>query len=156
MTRGELLAYLAGIVDGEGYVGIKKSTAKHVTPGYHERIQIRMTAEPAISLFAETFGGNYYREKPHANNGKPLYCYQASDAIAAEILRQLLPYLRVKHRVACEVLELRAMKQEPKTWRVMPRPEHLRREQAYLRCKAANRVGGGDAPWPRSTSAIPM
>ncbi len=112
----ELLAYLAGIVDGEAYIGIKKSKP-HKQNGersstYYERIQIRMVDEVAIKLFSDTFGGSYYREAPHADKGKPLYAYQVSDRSACRIIKQLLPYLKVKKRDAELVLELRKLKEQ--------------------------------------------
>jgi intein/homing endonuclease len=144
------LAYLAGLIDGEGYIGVKKTNAKNsVSPLYHERIQMRMVHEGAIALLASTLGGNYYRERPHANNGRPLYCYQASDAKAAEILERLLPYLVVKREAAENVLRLRASKNDPRarrrggmTQRRLMAPEVLaEREAIYLRAKELNRVG---------------
>ena len=44
------LAYIAGLMDGEAYIGIKKSKpykslTGRVNPSYHERIQIRMVDE---------------------------------------------------------------------------------------------------------------
>lgn len=143
-------AYLAGLVDGEGYVGIKKSNRKP-NPVYHERIQIRMVHEEAIALLAETLGGNYYREQPHADGGRPLYCYQASDRKAADIALALLPYLRVKRLSALNLLELRASKRDPRarlrggpTGRHMPPDITAERERIYLRAKALN-ARGGDA-----------
>ena len=110
------LAYIAGIVDGEVYVGIKKSAAykcqERKTPGYCARLQIRMIDEEAIQFIASTLGGWYYPEKPHAENGKPLFCYQASDKRAEEILKILLPYLRVKKLQALNVLELRNLQSQ--------------------------------------------
>lgn len=136
------LAYLAGLIDGEGYVGIKKTSPKNCAgPRYMERVQVRMVHEPAIRLLAETLGGNYYREKAHANNGKPLYCYQASDAKACVVLQRLLPYLLVKRESAMNVLALRARKQERRWWRTMPDDERAAREALYLRAKELNRVG---------------
>ena len=110
------LAYIAGIIDGEGYVGIKKSKAYacqgRQTPGYTARIQVRMVDEPAIKFLAETLGGWYYKEKPHSAKGRPLYCYQASDKVAEAILRTLLPFLRVKRVQAETVIALRDLKKE--------------------------------------------
>ena len=108
------ISYLAGLVDGEGYVGIKKDLTsvrnKHSkSPLYHERIQIRMSDENAIKLFKETFGGNYYFEKEKANNPltkKRMYCYQISDLSAAKTLKLLLPYLRIKKKQAQICLKL--------------------------------------------------
>jgi len=109
MTSETTLAYLAGLIDGEGYIGIKKTrTAKgRVAPGYHARIQVRMVHEPAIALLAQELGGRYYREGAATGLRRDLYCWQASDAIAEKILRALLPYLRVKRHHAEAVLRLR-------------------------------------------------
>lgn len=105
------LAYIAGLMDGESYIGIKKSRAYEcqgrISPGYHARIQIRMVDEPAIAFIASTLGGWYYPETRPQPNRKPLYCYQATDAKAESILRAVLPYLRVKRCVAEVVLALR-------------------------------------------------
>jgi hypothetical protein len=104
------IAYLAGLIDGEGYIGIKRITSKangRVNPGYQERIQVRMIDEQAIKFLAETIGGTYYSEKPHAHKGRPLYCFSASDKVAVRIIRTVLPYLRVKRAVAERVLAFR-------------------------------------------------
>ncbi|KKK74894.1 hypothetical protein LCGC14_2879180 [marine sediment metagenome] len=164
MKRNEILAYLAGLADGEAYIGIKKTKPyKHlwgrVNPAYHERIQIRMVDEPAIRLFARTLGGWYYKEKPSAMNGRPLYCYQSSDLQAAHICALLLPYLRVKRRQAACALLLRKNKETAKRiktstvsssrWgtpmtgqRGLHSPRTVAyRERLWVRCKALNRVG---------------
>lgn len=150
MVSETTLAYLAGLIDGEGYVGVKRTSRKDaVSPIYHERIQVRMVHEGAIALLASTLGGNYYREKASATNGRPLFCYQASDAKAAAILKLLLPYLIVKRESAENVLRLRASKNDPRsrlrggmTQRRLMAPEVLaEREAIYLRAKELNRVG---------------
>jgi len=110
------IAYLAGLVDGEGYVGIKKDlsgvrSGKQKSPSYHERIQVRMVDEPAIKLFSEVFGGNYYFEKNHSKSQRPLYCFQISDLAAAKALVILLPYLRIKNNQAKICLALRRNKE---------------------------------------------
>lgn len=144
------IAYLAGLIDGEGYVGIKRTMRRDATsPIYHERIQVRMVHEGAIALLAATLGGNYYREKSHANNGRPLFCYQASDAKAAAILERVLPYLIVKRESAENVLRLRASKNDPRARlrggrtqrRLMDAEVLAERESIYLRAKDLNRVG---------------
>ena len=105
------IAYIAGIVDGEGYIGIKKTSADkcqgRVNNGYHARIQIRMVDEPAIKFISETLGGWYYKEKPSVAKGRPLYCFQASDKSAEAVLKTILPFLRVKKESAETVLNLR-------------------------------------------------
>jgi len=149
-----LLSYLAGIVDGEGYIGIKKSSSmsKHngsKSPIYHERIQIRMVNEKAIRLFKKTFGGNYYKEKAEQHNSRlPLYCYQSSDKQASIILKKLIPYLLVKKRDAQLVLLLRKRKNLKHKFGngigKMSDKELSKREELYKECKRLHSVGGDE------------
>lgn len=114
------ISYLAGLIDGEGYIGVKRSGKAYgdrKTPGYHARIQIRMVDEPAIAFLTETLGGRYYMENPHAAQGRPLFCYQASDAAAERVLRTVLPYLRVKRRSAELVLAFRELQARSREYR---------------------------------------
>ena len=161
------LAYMAGLMDGEAYIGIKrtkpyKKLTGRVNPGYHERIQIRMTDEPAIRFIAESLGGWYYAEKPSVAKGKILYCYQASDKKASKILQALLPYFRVKQEQAQAVLRLRQHKELPRSETMVLLPCMVRnrwgktvpvgrrrfseesvayRESLYQRCKELNKTG---------------
>lgn len=108
MTSETTLAYLAGLVDGEAYIGIKKGQRRDcAAPTYHARIQVRMVDEPAIAFLTQELGGRYYHETATAGVRRALYCWQASDALAERVLRSLLPYLRVKRRNAEAVLRLR-------------------------------------------------
>lgn len=73
-----------------------------------------MTDEGVIVFFKELFGGNYYKEKPNCKNGKPLYCYQASDLIAYNICKIILPYLIIKKDNAKRIIKLRKSKENIK------------------------------------------
>jgi hypothetical protein len=59
-----------------------------------------MTDKEAVEFIATTLSGLYYHEKRNAPNRKRPNCYQASDAGAESVLRQVVPYLRVKKSVA--------------------------------------------------------
>jgi len=119
VTKKTDIAYIAGILDGEGYIGVKRGSVRKgcVNRSYHARIQVRMVDESAIAFVAQTLGGSYYKEKAHATNGRPLFCFQASDAAAETILRTVLPYLRVKRGAADIVLELRRLQSDAATHR---------------------------------------
>lgn len=144
-----LLAYLAGIVDGEAYVGIKKGRRPDsINPLYHERIQVRMVDIGAVELLVETFGGHLYHEKLVSETRRPLYCWAVSDASAARVLAQLLPFLRVKREQALNVLELRRSKEDPRarrrgnpSHRPMPSDIVDAREVLYLRARELNGRG---------------
>jgi hypothetical protein len=110
------LAYIAGLIDGEGYIGVKKTQPyRHLTgrvnPGYHCRLGIKMVDEAAIRFVAETLGGWYFEEKRPVGglSKRRLFSYQATDKAAADILCAIKPYLRVKRANAEAVIELRAL-----------------------------------------------
>lgn len=117
MTQTDL-AYIAGLIDGEGCIRVKKSNPYkcqgRVTPGFHPTIQIRMVDEPALKFISECLGGWYYKEDSRTSQGRPLFCYQATDKKAEYILRSLLPFLRVKKDAAKNVLALCDLKADGK------------------------------------------
>jgi hypothetical protein len=109
------LAYAAGLLDGEAYIGIKKNPPKpgsdRVSASYHHCIQVRMVDEGAIKFLSDLFGGSYSLEKPHAAKGRPLYCWALGNKRAVYALAKVLPYLRVKRRQAEVVLEFAHLRQ---------------------------------------------
>jgi hypothetical protein len=110
-----LLPYLAGIIDGEGYIGVKRSACHpgRVTPGHHARISVKMNEPaPAVRLLAEAFGGRCAPE-----NGRAMLCWQVTDAAAERALTALLPYLLVKRAQAENVLALRVLQRESRQHR---------------------------------------
>ena len=153
------MAYLAGIIDGEGYIGIAKTTRRDmVSPSYKEKVSIRMVSSDAVTLLAETFEGTVWREKPHANNGRPMWAWEATRQRARRVLIALLPWLRVKRANAETVLELDALRRVKRTRLVgtknfpdrfgkdravsvyaLPEDNLSKRDALYQRCKALNR-----------------
>lgn len=151
-------AYLAGVLDSDGTIGIKRSTyAMRVrgdasTPIYSERIHIRQVTREAIDLFAETFGGNVAMEDPHAKRGRVLYRWGCTDKRAVEVLTALLPYLRIKRQQALNCMALRDVKERSKIARVAVGRGHMggavrtdaisdEMQACYDRAAVLNKVG---------------
>ena len=110
-----ILAYLAGCIDSDGYITIKKSTyskrhGESVNAGYWETIGLRQVTSQVPELLKQTFGGHIYISKGHSENSKPLYNYRSANVIAFNIAKSLLPYLRIKTKQAEILLELRESK----------------------------------------------
>ena len=86
------LAYLAGFFDGEGCVHINR-------PDRQGRMSllIRVTqTDPAVLLTYEArWGGTIYSGDNGANR-KTIWSWTAHSNVAAGVLRDLMPYLRVK------------------------------------------------------------
>ena len=128
----EVAAYLAGAMDSDGSIGIRRSTyATRVTgdarhPVFSERIGLKQVTPEIPELLKATFGGSLMMQKPSAAKGRPLYYWEATNQVAADALVALLPYLRIKRRQAENVLALRASKDRPRS------ETHTRREASEV------------------------
>ena len=110
-----VLPYLAGIVDGEGYIGVKRAAhPARVTPGHHARLAVKMNRPAeAVSLLHHTFGGSLRTDRG-------MLAWEVTNASAERVLRALLPYLLVKRAQAENVLALRALQSESRRHRTKP------------------------------------
>ncbi len=116
----QVLAYLAGAMDSDGWFGLKKSTYSvrvrkdSTNPTYSERAGLKQVTPQIPHLLKESFGGNLKLREPSCNkNSKSLWTWQATDAQAATACELLLPFLLVKRRQAEVLLELRKSKEGP-------------------------------------------
>lgn len=103
------LAYCAGVIDSDGCISILKNKRKGGTPSYSLVIMLMQIQRDAIDLFAELFGGNVKLKKnstKHFKNTQPIWMWRREAAKAAEIIRQLQPFLRIKTTQAAIALEL--------------------------------------------------
>ena len=151
-------AYLAGAIDSDGTIGIKRSTySMRVTkdstaPVFSERVALRQVTPDIPNLLQKAFGGSLYMTKPNAAKGRPLFSWAATDRKAVECLTTLLPFLRVKAKQARNCLALRRVKVESMKAKVAPgrghagaahRPQRLtdHMERLYESAKLLNKVG---------------
>ncbi len=152
------LAYLAGIIDADGTIGIKRNTygmrilKNSAAPGYSERIHIRQVERPALELMAATFGGNIGTHDPNAKRGRPLFYWGQTDKKATTTLKALRPFLRIKRQQAENCLALRKLKEQSKKQRVAKNRGHVgsshrtsdhsaKMEAFYMEAKRLNHVG---------------
>lgn len=152
------LAYLAGCIDSDGCIGIKRNTyAMRVVkdsgqPTYSERVELKQVTPQVPYMLKESFGGGVRVEKNSLKNARPFYAWRVTDRKAARALRDLLPYLRIKREQAMNCLELRKVKEASKKVRVAKgrghvggarRPERFscRMQALYENAKALNRIG---------------
>lgn len=107
-------SYLAGLIDGEGYIGITKgcryytdkenNTTKY--PAYSINITISNNSLDLMKYLVEHFGGKYYthtRSNPNANIG---FMWQPKGIKNKEkLLLAVLPHLVIKTRQAQLILD---------------------------------------------------
>lgn len=115
----EIAAYLAGAIDSDGSIGIRRSTyAMRVRgdarqPMFGERISFKQVTPQIPDLLKCTFGGSLMIQRPSTTKGRQLYYWEATNRVAAAALVAVLPYLRIKRAQAQACLDLRASKDLP-------------------------------------------
>ena len=117
-------AYIAGVIDSDGSIGIRRSTyAMRVrgdssVPIYSERVMCRQVEPDAIDLIHGLFGGYRGMNAPSGKAGRPLHSWQVTDRKAVALLEAIRPFLRIKAAQADNALALRVVKDASRTARV--------------------------------------
>jgi hypothetical protein len=97
-----LYSYLAGIVDGEGTIGIGKGGSTK----YYARISVANVNKEVIDLLAKIFGSKTRLEKINIPNRQPIYRWGTSGNLSVpKIIKYILPYLIIKRKQAEIVLK---------------------------------------------------
>ena len=102
------VAYLAGIIDGEGsiYIGNFSSNPKTGTLHYQTNMEVTNTDKGLIDWLMSNFGGrmNLYTPKQTPKNSrKPVYRWIASGELLTHLCHLLLPFVVIKKR-QCEIM----------------------------------------------------
>jgi len=99
------LSYLAGIIDGEGTIGIYHNRK---SGEYQARFYIVNTDKRLIDWIVENFGGSVYsRINPKHKNWKRKYEWCLTGKRIDKIIEGLIPFLLIKKDKAKIVLQLR-------------------------------------------------
>ena len=113
--RGKLtdqeLAYIAGIIDGEGHLGISKNTTKRQrqkSPKYQSEVCVINTDKRLMDWMEQRVGGlvNARTSKSSLNpKWKISYRWRIQEGRHQDFLRSILPYLVIKKRQAELIIE---------------------------------------------------
>jgi len=142
MTRKETLIYIAGIIDGEGYIGIKKHLStlrsggkgRGINPCYYERISVAGTNKDMIELLVKTFKvGKIYLHKPSKLSKRGYWSWDVTNRLAVSVIKQVFPYLLIKKPEAEVVMMLRESKKI--RYGTLPKEVVERREELYQAIK---------------------
>lgn len=148
LTQGNpqqtVLAYLAGIIDGEGCIRIAKANGSRFT-SHSASINCGMTQSEPIELLYHVFGGSIRWNQPTCKNASPCkplrYWYCNGRDGVAKTLRALYPYLRAKRKQAAIVLDFCFNKKDGRIAGGVNTGEHRWREQLYVEVKKLNQRG---------------
>jgi hypothetical protein len=143
--------YLAGILDGEGYLGIMRRADKHSKYGYYyfPVIKILMTGKgiEIIEEMCKIFGGNVYTRKPYQGKScicKTAVCWSLRDMkMISSFLKKLGKYLFIKKEQADIILELIGGKLNNNVFNgtFNYQPEMERRKELYQKIRQLNTRG---------------
>lgn len=112
------LAYLAGVIDSDGYISAANSTHKG-RRYFGAAVGIAGTRRDPHDLAAGFFGGSvriYYPKDGRAHH-RPQYQWQRYGRSAVPVISAVLPYLRVKAEQARLALELQETVDEARVMR---------------------------------------
>lgn len=140
------LAYAAGVVDSDGYIGVHKNTYAQRVRGdatqavYQPRVAVKQVTPQALDLLHETFGGHRLGAAPNTKRGRPLQVWTVHSAQAGRVCELLLPYLRIKRAQAENVIEVCSINAEGlrRRWEF---PEIVDGEPMVTMAEAARRLG---------------
>lgn len=97
------LAYIAGLIDGEGCLSANRKKDCIAT-----NLSVVNTNRPVIEFLQRYCGGGIYRRHPLGR--RVVWTWWLSSNPATQLLRQLLPYLQIKREQAQWFIELSELK----------------------------------------------
>ena len=100
MTRKELLAYAAGIIDGEGYIGLIPNSAARNS--FAPKVKVSSTDIRLVIFLKNNFGGHLDKLRDHhqPNHKKSAMWTLSNKVNVVPFLKLLLPYLIIKDKQA--------------------------------------------------------
>ncbi len=125
------IAYLAGIIDGEGsiYIGNFSCNPTSKLPYYQTNIQVANTDKGLIDWLLKTFGGlvnTRTRKQMPGNSRKQVYIWTATGERLTHLCEEIIPYLICKKRQAEIMLKMRATFETGSPNRLGLETRHLR------------------------------
>lgn len=101
------LAYLAGIIDGEGCVYIYTRKTRDNYTDFFPRLQLITTSKDLHDWIHSIFGGMVFARKISNPKWKPRFEWYTTRNLLDKILWQILPYLVIKKRQVEILIEFR-------------------------------------------------
>jgi len=113
-------AYLAGLIDGEGYMGfsINKTTKNY---SYQPIMKTAMTDRKIIEWLKNSFGGYFHIRIPKDSKHNISYEWSINGKMLRKILLRIHPYLKIK-KPQCEIL-LKKFKIQDQLFPRLPYPK---------------------------------
>lgn len=137
------MAWLGGLVDGEGSIAVARQTRKgYRTPIYYPKLVLIMTHGPTIQRAARILGCSYKRKRSrNPLRHKDVYGIHLSAGPAIEAIRKLHPFLFTKQRQAEVAIEFYRQCHRPRGTGPVPVEMAKLREKYFKQMAALNLKG---------------
>jgi hypothetical protein len=144
------LAYLAGVIDGEGCIAIRKTkrTGSFKSTRYSASITVGNTSRLLIEQLMAVFTAGCVTYRYPTKSKRACYVWTVSSLGARKVLRLVRPYLIVKSEQAAVLLEFidefdsfKGARLGKKGGQLVSPEELARRERLYQQMRYLNRVG---------------
>jgi hypothetical protein len=136
-VRKEDRIYAAGLVDGEGCVGINRHHNKNTCGTYYTAfVRIEMTYPQILKWMQHTFGGSFLPLKKRGNC-KQTYVWGLYADNALKFLEKIYPYTKLKVRHIHVIRQLQSL-QLPKNIQPATKPNLKAKESCYKRVRKLN------------------
>ena len=155
MESSENLAYLAGIVDGEGCIRIHKQSKRNC---YSPMITVVNTNPILVDWLRFFFGGSVGVYHSGNTNWKDSYNWRLTGIKAIELLQQIRPYLRLKAQQADKLLAFWRIHEiygvigggiEPSPWEYVEEAERFVHDLSILNRKGTREATGKELNYGR-------
>lgn len=128
---------MAGIVDGEGSIGLRWRQHRYVMP----ILQVTNTRLDLLEWIANRFIGQIYNNREPREGRKPLFMWQQWGKSSQDTIRLILPYLVIKREQAELALTVRRFKNKVVGQRTMTDADFEANARIALRFRELNRRG---------------
>jgi hypothetical protein len=151
-----VLAYFAGILDGEGNVSIERvaPNAKQRThnPRHQARVTVVNTSPELIEWLVAHFGGTVQARKIDPLKHKQTWAWRLAEIPVLALLKLTLPYLVIKRRQAELVIEFVEGRVNFRGYKMITPEELARRDRLWNEIKRLNKMGVAPAETKRGDS----
>jgi len=135
------LAYMAGIMDGEGYISLAKRNSHRSKSGicYDIQIGVTNTNKWLLEIFRFAFSGSISKKKKGYDKSLPssqdCFNWQTGNQQALIAIKSLLPYLRLKRPQAELAIKFCTTLSNSYRSRGIPQEINILREAQYILMK---------------------
>lgn len=144
LTKKEILAFIAGVFEGEGSISIVNLVNKswNKRTDYALKVRISNTDRPLLDWIVDNYDGGKIHKATTVNN-KIVWAWSVHAKKAELFLQMMMPYLICKKQRALLALDFRKTKDSGhKKWYRIPTVISAIRKKIYLQMKELNKKGG--------------